>query len=72
MFLSKMFSGVAFFAIIHDAGWLIGGALGVTIVRGLEARRVIPRQSSTEKRAWEYRVTSPCVFLPMQFGSRYG
>ncbi|MFQ6054219.1 MAG: hypothetical protein ACE5OO_08350 [Candidatus Bathyarchaeia archaeon] len=41
MFLSKMFGGVAFFAALHGAGGLIGGALGVTIVRGLEARRVI-------------------------------
>jgi hypothetical protein len=43
MFLSKMFGGVVFFAALHGAGGLIGGALGVTIVRGLEARRVIPR-----------------------------
>lgn len=43
MFLSKMFGGVAFFAALHGAGGLIGGALGVTIVRGLEARRVFPR-----------------------------
>jgi len=42
MFLSNMFGGVAFFAALHGAGGLIGGALGVTIVRGLEARRVIP------------------------------
>lgn len=42
MFLSSMFGGVAFFAALHGAGGLIGGALGVTIVRGLEARQVIP------------------------------
>ena len=43
MFLSKMFGGVALFAALHGAGGIIGGALGVTIVRGLEARRVFPR-----------------------------
>ncbi len=41
MFLAKMFGGVAFFAALHGAGGLIGGALGVTIVRGLEARKVL-------------------------------
>ena len=38
MFLSKMFGGVAFFAALHGVEGLIGGLLGVTIVRGLEKR----------------------------------
>lgn len=42
-FLTGMFGGVALFAALHGAGGFIGGALGVTIVRGLEARRVLPR-----------------------------
>lgn len=42
MFLSKMFGGVAFFAVLHGAGGLIGGALGVTIVKGLGLRGVVP------------------------------
>ena len=41
-FLSKMFGGVLFFAAIHGGGGLIGGALGVVIIRGLEIRQVIP------------------------------
>jgi len=43
MFLSEMFGGVAFFAVLHGAGGLIGGVLGIVIVRGLEARQVIPK-----------------------------
>jgi len=43
MFLSKMFGGVAFFAGLHGAGGIIGGALGVIIIRGLERRKVIPQ-----------------------------
>jgi len=42
MFLSKMFGGVLFFALIHGIGGIIGGTLGIIIVRGLEARNVIP------------------------------
>lgn len=42
MFLSKMFGGVVFFAGLHGAGGIIGGALGVIIIRGLERRNVIP------------------------------
>jgi len=42
MFLANMFGGVAFFAALHGAGGVIGGVLGVTVVRGLEARRVLP------------------------------
>ncbi len=44
MFLKNMFGGVVFFAALHGMGGLIGGSLGVTIVRGLEVRRVIPRR----------------------------
>ena len=43
MLLTKMFGGVAFFAAIHGLGGIVGGALGVVITRGLEARQVIPR-----------------------------
>ena len=43
MFLTKMFGGVLFFAAIHGAGGIIGGTLGVIIIKGLEARKVIPR-----------------------------
>jgi len=38
-----MFGGVAFFAAIHGLGGIVGGALGVIITRGLEARQIIPR-----------------------------
>ena len=41
-FLSNMFGGVFVFAAIHGAGGLIGGALGVVLIRGLESRQVIP------------------------------
>lgn len=43
MFLSSMFGGVIFFAALHGAGGLIGGILGVILVKGLEVRQVIPR-----------------------------
>lgn len=42
VFLSSMFGGVMFFIGLHGAGGLIGGIVGVVIVRGLEVRRVIP------------------------------
>lgn len=42
-FLASAFGGVLVFAAIHGGGGLIGGALGVVIIRGLESRRVIPR-----------------------------
>ena len=42
--LSAMFGGAAIFAVIHGAGGLVGGVLGVLIVRGLEARQVFVRQ----------------------------
>ena len=43
MFLSKMFGGVAFFAGLHGVGGIIGGSLGMIIIRGLERRKVIPQ-----------------------------
>ena len=42
VFLSSVFGGVMFFIGLHGAGGLIGGIVGVVIVRGLEVRRVIP------------------------------
>jgi len=42
-FLSNMFGGVLVFAAIHGAGGLIGGALGVVLIRGLESRQVVSR-----------------------------
>jgi len=42
-FISDMFGGVLVFAVIHGGGGIIGGALGVAIIRGLESRQVIPR-----------------------------
>jgi riboflavin transporter FmnP len=42
-FLSNAFGGVLVFAAIHGGGGLIGGVLGVVIIRGLESRHVIPR-----------------------------
>lgn len=46
MFLSNMFGGAVFFAVLHGVGGLVGGAIGVIIARGLEARRVIPVHGS--------------------------
>lgn len=43
MFLSKMFGGILVFAVIHGAGGIIGGTLGIIIVKGLEVRKIIPR-----------------------------
>jgi hypothetical protein len=40
LFLSNMFGGVVFFALLHGVGGLIGGIFGVTIVRGLERRGI--------------------------------
>ena len=42
-FISSMFGGVLVFAAIHGGGGLIGGILGVVIIRGLERRYVMPR-----------------------------
>ncbi len=42
-FLSNMFGGVLVFATIHGAGGLIGGAIGVVLIRGLESRQVVSR-----------------------------
>ena len=39
-FLAKMFGGVLVFAAIHGVGGLIGGALGIVIVRGLQSRKI--------------------------------
>ena len=41
--LAFLVGGVLVFAAIHGGGGLIGGALGVVIIRGLEIRQVIPR-----------------------------
>jgi len=43
VFLLNVYGGVAVFAAIHGAGGIIGGVLGVVIVRGLERRRIITR-----------------------------
>lgn len=42
MFLSKMFGGILVFAAIHGAGGIIGGILGIVIVKCLEARKIVP------------------------------
>ena len=42
-FLSNMFGGVLVFSALHGAGGLIGGALGVVLIRGLERRQVVSR-----------------------------
>jgi len=42
-FISNMFGGVLVFAALHGGGGLIGGALGMIIIRGLESRQVISR-----------------------------
>ena len=42
-FISSMFGGVLVFAAIHGGGGLIGGILGVVIIRGLERRSVMSR-----------------------------
>jgi hypothetical protein len=41
--LSSLFGGVIVFAAIHGGGGLIGGVLGVVIIKGLESRQVFPR-----------------------------
>jgi len=41
-FLASAFGGVLFFAAIHGGGGLIGGILGIVIIRGLESRQVVP------------------------------
>lgn len=43
VFLLNVYGGVAVFAAIHGVGGIIGGVLGVVIVRGLERRRIITR-----------------------------
>lgn len=44
--LSTMFGGVLVFAAIHGGGGIVGGILGVVIVRGLESRQVVPGAGS--------------------------
>lgn len=41
-FLASAFGGVLFFAFIHGGGGLIGGILGIVIIKGLESRQVVP------------------------------
>ena len=41
-FLASAFGGVLFFAAIHGGGGLIGGILGIVIIKGLESRQVVP------------------------------
>ena len=41
-FLARMFGGVAFFAGLHALGGFIGGVVGLTLVRALMARKVMP------------------------------
>jgi hypothetical protein len=43
MFLSNVFGGIIVFAALHGVGGIIGGTLGIIIVKGLEARKIIPR-----------------------------
>lgn len=43
VFLVKRYGGVLLFALLHAAGGVIGGLLGVAIVRGLEGRGVTPK-----------------------------
>jgi len=43
VFLARRYGGVLFFALLHAAGGVIGGLLGVAIVGGLEARGVTPK-----------------------------
>ena len=40
-FLSSAFGGIAFFTALHGLGGLVGGAVGVVIVKGLEKRNVV-------------------------------
>jgi len=41
-FLTRMFGGIAFFAILHAVGGVIGGVLGIVLIRALENRGVLP------------------------------
>ncbi|MGQ9680636.1 MAG: hypothetical protein ACUVV4_07745 [Candidatus Bathyarchaeia archaeon] len=40
--LSSMYGGILFFAMLHGAGGILGGVIGIVIVRGLEVRKIIP------------------------------
>ena len=41
--LNSGYGGVAFFAVLHGVGGLVGGILGVVFIRALESRHVVPR-----------------------------
>lgn len=41
-YLSSMYGGVIFFTAIHGAGGILGGVIGMIIIRSLEVRRIIP------------------------------
>ncbi|MBS7631750.1 hypothetical protein KEJ47_09350 [Candidatus Bathyarchaeota archaeon] len=42
VYLLNMYGGVLFFTILHGAGGIIGGIIGIIIMRSLEARRITP------------------------------
>ena len=42
-FLATMFGGVAFFAVLHAAGGIIGGVVGLTLIRALSTRISTPK-----------------------------
>lgn len=41
--ISNAYGGVAFFALLHGAGGLVGGLLGIVFIRSLESRHVVPK-----------------------------
>ena len=41
-FLSATFGGLLFFSAIHGAGGVIGSALGVLVIKAMEARNINP------------------------------
>ncbi|RLI33286.1 hypothetical protein DRO56_02060 [Candidatus Bathyarchaeota archaeon] len=41
-FLTKMFGSLTFFAALHATGGVIGGVLGIVLIRALETRGVLP------------------------------
>lgn len=42
--IAAVYGGVVFFAGLHAVGGAIGGGIGVTLVRALEARKVLPHK----------------------------
>jgi len=42
VYLSNMYNSILFFTILHGAGGILGGIIGMIIIRSLEARRIIP------------------------------